>query len=131
MLANTKNRIINRQMHFSPFAKTWIKPITLATFSKLTSLTKKITFHLNPCVATHLINTQLNDNYSNTKLLEYNDASTHHLSQKKSSTSIFLQKKNQAPHYFFREKSSASFFLQTKIERLIISSEKNHFFLKK
>ena len=48
MLANTKNTDINRQLHFSQFSKTWIRPITLATFPKLISFTKKINSHLNP-----------------------------------------------------------------------------------
>ena len=47
-IKNTKHTDINRQLHFSPFSKTWVKPITLATFSKLTSLTTKITFPPNP-----------------------------------------------------------------------------------
>ena len=51
---------INRQLHFSPFSKAWIKPITLATFSKLTSFTKKW-FSSKP-FAPHSINVQLNEN---------------------------------------------------------------------
>jgi hypothetical protein len=39
---------ISRHFHFSPFSKTYVKSITLATFSKLNSLTNKFTFHLNP-----------------------------------------------------------------------------------
>jgi hypothetical protein len=54
-----------------------------------------------------------------------------HVFRKKSSLPLLLQRKNEAPRYFFRKKRSVSLFLQKKIERLIISSEKNHFFLKK
>jgi hypothetical protein len=39
---------ISRHFHFSPFSKTYVKSITLATFSKLNSLTNKFTFHLHP-----------------------------------------------------------------------------------
>ena len=48
-IKNTKHMDINRQLHFSPFSKAWVKPITLATFSKLTSLTKKNIFIQTLC----------------------------------------------------------------------------------
>ena len=43
---NTKNMDIHRKLNFYPFSKTQVKPSTLTTFSKSTSLTKKFIVHL-------------------------------------------------------------------------------------
>ena len=109
MLANTKNTDMNRKLLFSPFAKTWIKPSTLMTFSKLTSLTKNYCsskpFSSCKCYSCNTKIKRLIISAEKMKCLIVS-------SEKTKCLQISWEKKL---HYFFRTKSSASLFLQKKI----------------